>query len=228
MRLDGSCNREKIPLTMNGECNPMKYLLIAIVTLCILITAAGVARAASPSKTEPMKMDHAKADGAKKSAKKLMDIPFANAKGTTETLNMYKGQVLLVVNVASKCGFTKQYTGLEEVSKKYKDQGLVVVGFPSNDYGGQEPGTNEEIQKFCSLTYNVDFPVKGKLRTKGEKKDALYEKLTTTSTPPGEIGWNFEKFLINRKGEIVGRYKSKITPEDPTLIAAIEKELAEK
>lgn len=153
----------------------------------------------------------------------LMTIPYEKADGTEDTLASYKGAVILVVNTASKCGYTKQYAGLEELHQKYADKGLVVLAFPSNDYGGQEPGTNEEILEFCQANYGVTFPVMAKVPTKGADKCALYEALTGPTSPyPGEIGWNFEKFLINRDGVIIARYKSAVEPMSAELTQAIE------
>jgi len=151
------------------------------------------------------------------------------SKGTTPTLPLseYKGKVLLIVNVASKCGFTKQYKGLEELHRKYKERGLAVLGFPSNDFGGQEPGTEAEIVKFCQTNFGVTFPVYAKLHAKGENISPLFEWLTGKESPyPGEVRWNFEKFLVSRQGKLMARFPSKSAPDAPELIDAIEKELA--
>jgi glutathione peroxidase len=139
-----------------------------------------------------------------------------------------KGKVVLVVNVASKCGFTKQYTGLEALYQKYKDQGLVIVGLPSNDFGGQEPGSEEEIKTFCSTTYGVTFPMTAKVTVKGPDKHPVYKALTDGTGPfAGEVKWNFTKFLIGRDGEtLVGRFASGVKPEDPKLVGAVEAALA--
>ncbi|MBL9141700.1 MAG: glutathione peroxidase [Phycisphaerae bacterium] len=139
-------------------------------------------------------------------------------------LSAYAGKVVLVVNVASKCGYTPQYTGLEAMWKKYKDQGLVVIGFPSNDFGGQEPGSPGEIQEFCSKNYGVTFPIMAKVQTKaGEGQSEMYEFLgaRTGSLP----GWNFGKYLIGRDGAPVAFYASKVTPEGEELTAAVEAQL---
>jgi glutathione peroxidase len=146
-------------------------------------------------------------------------------------LSGYKGKVVLFVNVASKCGFTKQYTGLQSLYEKYGKAGLVVVGVPSNDFGKQEPGTNEEIQKFCSSKFNVTFPMTAKVAVKGDDKAPLYKFLTDKETNPkfaGEITWNFEKFLVNRKGEVVARFKPADDPESDTVLKAIQAELDAK
>lgn len=159
-----------------------------------------------------------------------LTTPYANTDGTSETLAAaYKGKVVLLVNTASKCGYTPQYAGLEEIYKEYSDSGLVVVAFPSNDFGGQEPGTDDQILQFCKSKYDVTFPVKSKMPVLGQKKSPLYAELTGASSPfPGEISWNFEKFLIGRDGQIVGRYKSAVKPTSEELKGAIEKALAAK
>lgn len=147
-------------------------------------------------------------------------------------LAKFKGKVVLVVNVASKCGYTKQYEGLEGLYEKYEKEGLVVLGVPSNDFGKQEPGTEEEIRKFCTTNYKVTFPMTSKVVVKGGDKTELY-KILTTSTPDAagkvtEVGWNFEKFLIGRDGKVVGRYKSAVDPNNDELIKAIKTELEKK
>ena len=148
--------------------------------------------------------------------------------GKDINLSSYKGKVLLIVNVASKCGFTPQYEGLEKIYKKYKDKGFEILGFPCNDFGHQEPGTNKEIKQFCSTKYNVTFKLFDKIKVLGNEKCKLYSVLTDNDvTGKSDIGWNFEKFLIDRKGNIVARFRSKITPESKKLTSAIEKVLAE-
>jgi len=145
--------------------------------------------------------------------------------GTEVDLSKYKGKVVLIVNVASRCGYTGQYAGLEKLYATYKDKGLVVLGFPANEFGGQEPGTDAEIATFCSSKYGVTFDMFSKIVVKGPGKAALYKALTESATPAGEVGWNFEKFLIGRDGKIVGRYKSGVAPDDAKLTGAIEAEL---
>ena len=146
-----------------------------------------------------------------------------NIDGKEVNLADYQGKVILVVNVASKCGYTPQYKGMEAVYEKYKDKGFVVLGFPCNQFGGQEPGDEADIQKFCSSTYNVTFPMFSKIDVNGNSASPFYKTLKAKS--PGDIKWNFEKFLINKRGEVVSRYSSKIKPEGPELTAAIEAEL---
>ena len=145
--------------------------------------------------------------------------------GQPVSLKTYRGKVLMLVNVASKCGYTPQYAGLEALYKKYKDRGLVIVGIPANNFAQQEPGTNEEIKTFCSRKYNVSFPMMSKVSVKGEDITPLYVFLTDKSTDPklgGEIQWNFTKFLFDRNGNPIARFEPKVTPESPEVIAAVE------
>ena len=130
---------------------------------------------------------------------------------------------MLIVNVASRCGFTPQYAGLEALYEKYKDRGFVILGFPANNFGGQEPGTNEEIKTFCSTKYNVTFPMYSKISVKGDDKAPLYQFLTDTTG--SEIQWNFTKFLVDKSGKVVARFESKVTPQSPDVAEAIEKAL---
>jgi glutathione peroxidase len=146
--------------------------------------------------------------------------------GKDADLSAYKGKVVLIVNVASRCGYTGQYAGLEKLYTTYKDKGLVVLGFPANEFGGQEPGTDAEIATFCSSKYGVTFDMFSKIVVKGANKAPLYKALTEGATPSGDVGWNFEKFLIGRDGKIVGRYKSGVAPDDAKLKGVIEAELA--
>lgn len=151
--------------------------------------------------------------------------------GKPVDLSQYKGKVVLVVNVASHCGNTKQYTNLENLYQKYSEQGLTILGFPANEFGKQEPGSNEEIAEFCKSKYQVDFPMFSKIVVKGDGIAPLYQHLTSKeSNPkyPGPISWNFEKFLIGRDGQVVARFKPKVNPESDEVIGVIEKELAKK
>ena len=157
----------------------------------------------------------------------LLDKDYRRLAGK-ETVNLaqaYGGQVLLVVNTASKCGFTPQYEGLEAMHAKYKDRGFAVLGFPSNDFMGQEPGTEQEIQEFCTLTYGVKFPMFEKVQVRGDGATPLYRELAAET---GEApGWNFHKYLIDRQGRVVASFGSRTTPDDPKLVAEIERLLAE-
>jgi glutathione peroxidase len=145
--------------------------------------------------------------------------------GRPMPLSAYKGKVLLLVNVASKCGYTPQYAGLEALHRQHKDQGLVVLGVPANNFGGQEPGTNEEIQSFCKRTYDVTFPLTSKVSVKGDDIAPLYRHLTSASG--GDVKWNFTKFLVGKNGEVLARFESRVKPDAPELISAIEKALSQ-
>lgn len=149
--------------------------------------------------------------------------------GTKQKLDTYRGSVVLMVNVASRCGLTPQYKGLEALYRKHQEDGLVIIGFPANDFGAQEPGTSEEIAQFCSENYNVTFPMTAKIHVKGKEVHPLYKQLAAQSEPiGGEPEWNFAKFLVNRKGEVVARFPSRTTPEDPGLVAKVSELLAEE
>ncbi len=178
----------------------------------------------------------------------ILDIPVRTITGAVTTLGEFKGKVLLVVNVASKCGLTPQYEGLEKIYEQYKGQGLVVVGFPANDFKSQEPGTEEEIQAFCTTNYGVKFPMFSKITVVGAEKHPLYAALIAAkpravnlsevpfreklkgygidANPEPELTWNFEKFLVGRSGEVVQRFAPDTQPDAPALVAAIEAELA--
>ena len=160
---------------------------------------------------------------------RLYAIPLKDIDGKDASLKAYAGKAVLAVNVASKCGYTRQYSGLEALWRKYKDQGLVVVGFPCNDFGSQEPGTTEEIKQFCSSKFDVTFPLFDKLHVKGPERHALYAALTGPESPaPGPVKWNFGKFLISRDGRILARFDSKVEPDSAELSKAIEDALAAK
>jgi glutathione peroxidase len=163
------------------------------------------------------------------SAASIYDIPVKDIDGTATNLSAYKGKVMLIVNVASHCGFTKQYTALELTQLKYSDKGFAVLGFPCNQFGGQEPGSNEEIKQFCTSKFSVTFPLFDKIEVNGASRHALYAALAGKDSPfPGDIKWNFTKFLIGRDGKILNRFESKVTPDSPEVTAAIEAALAAK
>lgn len=180
-------------------------------------------------------------------AEKIYDIPVKTIDGEETNLGKYKGEVLLLVNVASKCGLTPQYEGLQKIYGEYKDKGFEILGFPANNFLGQEPGTEEEIKEFCSSNYNVEFPLFSKISVKGGDQHELYKYLTETKqetdvndgaleenlkgygsvrSAPNEILWNFEKFLIGKNGEIAARFAPDVAPDDERLTAKIEEELA--
>jgi len=153
----------------------------------------------------------------------LQEIPFKTADGKDASLKDYAGKVVLVVNVASKCGNTPQYAGLEELYKKYSPEGFVVLGFPCNDFGGQEPGTIEEIKEFCTTKYAVTFPIFDKLHVKGAEQAPLYAALSGPGAKfPGDTKWNFGKFLIGKDGEVIARFEPGVKPADPAVVAAVE------
>jgi len=163
------------------------------------------------------------------SAGSLHETAVRNIDGKDTSLDAYRGKVLLIVNVASKCGFTPQYKGLESVYEKYKDKGFVVLGFPCNQFGGQEPGNDEEIKQFCSSKYNVTFPMFDKIDVNGPNRHPLYTELAGKDSPyPGDIKWNFSKFLIGRDGKILKRFESPVAPDSPEVTKAIEAALAAK
>jgi glutathione peroxidase len=194
-------------------CHIMKVLLILPV-IVLLPAACGEDKKESPKEEKQMKS--------------IYDFKVADIDGNDVNLADYKDKVLLIVNVASKCGFTPQYKGLENIYRQYKDRGFEVLAFPSNDFMGQEPGTNEQIKSFCQLNYNVSFPLFSKISVKGKDIHPLYKFLTEKGTDPkfaGGITWNFNKFLIDRKGNIIDRFDSKTEPQNPEVIKAIEEAL---
>jgi len=150
-------------------------------------------------------------------------IPFTTIKGDTTNLAAFDGKVVLIVNVASECGNTPQYAGLEKLYRTYKDRGLVVIGFPANNFGGQEPGTNEQILQFCTSKFDVSFPMMAKVSVKGADKHPLFTALTEKSDMAGEIRWNFSKFLLDRHGNLVARFDPAVQPDSEQLLSAIKK-----
>lgn len=177
----------------------------------------------------------------------IYDIPFSRIDGSEASLSDYRGKVLLLVNVASRCGLTPQYAGLEKLFKDKREEGLVIIGFPANDFGAQEPGSNEEISQFCTTNFDVSFPLAEKIAVKGPQQHPLYAYLTAaqptaTETAPGamraklegygfkqvqpdDVLWNFEKFLISRTGQVVGRFNPDVAPDEQALLEAISMEL---
>lgn len=156
----------------------------------------------------------------------IHDAIVTNMNGEEVKLSDYDGKVLLIVNVASKCGYTPQYEGLQVLYERYKGEGFEILAFPCNDFGGQEPGTNEEIQEFCSTTFGVTFPLFDKIKVLGDEKEPLYEQLINNpTTEQGDIKWNFEKFLIAKNGNVVARYRSGVEPMGDEIVGAVEEEL---
>ena len=155
----------------------------------------------------------------------IFEVPIRTLTGEDGSLGPYKGKALLLVNVASRCGLTPQYAGLEKLQENYGDQGFSVLGFPCNQFMGQEPGSPEEIAEFCSTTYGVTFPMFEKIEVNGPGRHSIYDELTKTPDSEGQAGditWNFEKFLVAPDGKVVGRFRPQVEPEDPTLVAALE------
>jgi glutathione peroxidase len=170
------------------------------------------------------------ADPAKKSTS-VLDFHVKDIEGKDVDLASYKGKVLLIVNTASQCGLTPQYKELEAIYEKYKGEGLEILAFPANEFGGQEPGSNEEIKEFCSTKYKVSFPLFSKVVVKGKGIDPLFGFLTSDATNPkfaGTIRWNFNKFLVNRKGEVIGRFEPPVKPSSSEVTTAVEKALSDK
>jgi glutathione peroxidase len=164
-----------------------------------------------------------------RAADSIYTVPLKDIDGKDTSLKPYQGKVMLVVNVASKCGYTPQYKELQAIYEKYKDKGLVVLGFPCNQFGSQEPGTDAQIKEFCSSQYNVTFPLFDKLEVNGANRHALYGILAGPGSPTaGDIKWNFTKFLISRDGKILKRFESKVKPDAPEVTQAIDAALAAK
>jgi glutathione peroxidase len=196
-----------------------------ILTVAIAFTALSAGLVGEKPKSEQKKPADSKSTPA------VLTFTMNSLDGKPVELSKYQGKVVLIVNTASKCGYTPQYKSLQALHEKYKDKGLAILGFPANEFGQQEPGTNEEIATFCEKNYGVTFDMFSKVVVKGDQQCPLYKYLTSAETNPkhaGEIKWNFEKFLINRKGEIVNRFGSKIAPDSDEMIKAIEAELAQK
>jgi len=194
----------------------LKIAGIALVLLVVAAVAYGYGLIFNPTPTTPV------------AASSIYDFTLKDIDGNDVKLEKYKGSVVMIVNTASRCGYTPQYEGLQKIYNQYKDRGFVVLGFPANNFMGQEPGTEKEIKDFCTLKYNVTFPMFSKISVTGIDQHPLYGYLTNKATNPefpGDISWNFNKFLIDKNGKIVGRWGSKDKPEDAAVIEAIEKSI---
>ncbi len=201
---------------------PPRIWIFVFVAVGLIALGAFIVNFASAKKAEPAK-------GAPTvSSQTLYDFEVENIEGTAVKLDAYKGKTVLVVNTASKCGLTPQYEGLEKLYETYKDRDFVILGFPANDFMGQEPGTDEEIQQFCKLKYDVEFPMFSKISVKGKDIAPLYGWLTTGAGYDGEIEWNFAKFLVGPDGKVIARFHPKKTPLDPEVVAKIEATLPVK
>ena len=210
--------------------------------LVVLALVACDSSAKTPPNAEPAKVASAKTEPAKTEPAKTEPAPIASAtgpivdhevetlEGTKQKLSDYRGKAVLLVNVASECGYTPQYAQLQELYGRYKDRGLVVLGFPSNDFGGQEPGDAKQIKEFVTSKFAVDFPMMAKVHAKGPEMAPLYKTLTeeTPEGMKGEVKWNFTKFLLDPTGKVVARFESPIEPMSPELTAAVEKALPAK
>ena len=189
--------------------NVMRFVLAIVFTLPVIIFA----------QTEEKIMEQ---------QPKLYSFSMKTIDGKDKPLSEYKGKVLLIVNVASKCGHTPQYKGLESIYEKYKDRGFMILGFPANNFLRQEPGTNDEIKEFCTLNYGVTFDLFSKISVKGSDQDPLYQYLTEESPVPGAVTWNFQKYLVDRKGNVVEKFVPGTEPEEKEVINKIEQLLSEK
>jgi glutathione peroxidase len=193
----------------------MRFGIAVVAALALLVVACG-GHAATPGD---------------KDVPPALNFTMKTIDGKEVALSKYQGNVILVVNVASKCGLTPQYKQLQALYEKYKDKGLVVIGVPANEFGGQEPGSNEEISQFCTSKYHVTFPMMSKVVVKGDGICPLYQYLTAQNTKPapsGPITWNFEKFVISREGNVVARFSPRVKPDSPDVLKVIESELAKK
>jgi glutathione peroxidase len=198
----------------------MKHLLLALVLTATVVSAA---------EKKKSSLDRFSPAAATASKDPILDVPLKDIDGKDTSLAAYKGNVLLLVNVASKCGNTPQYSDLQALHEKFKDQGLVVIGIPCNDFGAQEPGTNDEIKTFCSSKYKVTFPMLDKIHVKGPEQHPLYTALTGEKGAfPGDVKWNFGKFLIGRDGKPIERIEPKTKVTDPAVVASIEDALKKK
>jgi glutathione peroxidase len=193
----------------------------------------GLAAAAFAFATVALAADSKEKDAVKAptAAASPLDFTVKDIDGKEQKLADFKGKVVMIVNVASRCGNTPQYEGLEAMYQKYKDKGLVIIGFPANNFGGQEPGTEAQIKEFCTSKYNVTFPMMAKVSVKGDDRAPLYAFLTEEKTNPkfaGDVQWNFGKFLVGRDGSVVDRFDPGMKPSDPKLVESVEKALAAK
>lgn len=206
----------------------MKIRTLTLIA-AVVLTGAAIQTARSAVAKNDSKTAAPKATASTKPMS-VYNFKLKNLAGTEVDLSKYKGKTLLIVNTASKCGFTKQYAGLQKLHEKYGKDGLAILGFPANNFGSQEPGSDAEIGEFCQKNYGVGFDMFSKVSVKGEGKAPFFEFLTTEANPEltGEINWNFEKFLVTRDGKLIARFKSNVAPDAAPLVSAIESELAKK
>lgn len=221
-----------------GNSSMLRSLILAILVSVIALTLVSGPAFAEPkdsekskSKSKEKKESKSKAE-ARPEDKQMPALAFTmkDIDGKDHDLRQYSGKVVMFVNVASKCGFTGQYKGLQSLYAKYKDKGFVIIGVPANDFGKQEPGTNEEIKSFCTGKYSVTFPMLEKVHVKGKETCPLYKYLTSKRSDHkhgGDVEWNFTKFLVGRNGQVIDRFDSRTTPSDEKLVKAVEKALNE-
>ncbi len=202
----------------------MRFKILAAVLMSTFMLFSAILMGQSEINKIPLEREDEKGVKMKKTLSHT-NIPFNTIHGDSASLENYEGNVVLIVNVASECGFTPQYADLEKLYREYKEKGLVVIGFPANNFGGQEPGSDEQIYTFCTSKFDVSFPMMSKISVKGDDKHPLFVYLTEETEHEGEIKWNFEKFLLSKDGNLVARFRSQVKPFDDDLVALIEKEL---
>jgi glutathione peroxidase len=218
-----SCNPNRL------SSSPKRRPGRAFIALGAVVAAIAGAAVALQPKVDPAAVPEARPEAAAAPSPYVLGHTLKRIDGTEESLEKYKGQVVLIVNVASKCGNTPQYAGLQKLYTEKKDAGLVVLGFPANDFMSQEPGANKDIAEFCSSKYQVTFPMFEKIGVKGEAAHLLYRQLAAQPAPVGgEPDWNFTKYLVDRQGNVVARYKSKVKPDNAELVKKIDELLAVK
>ncbi len=198
---------------------------VLMISAVVAMSVAGTGCSGPAPTAATAQPSSAEADAATPSEPAVLDQEVTSLEGEPVDLADFRGSVMLVVNTASKCGYTPQYAGLEELYQRYRDRGLVVIGFPSNDFANQEPGTAEEIASFCRLNYGVSFPMMAKVATTGPDRSPVYATLTerTPEGIRGEIRWNFTKFLVDREGRVVARFEPKVEPLSDELVSAVER-----
>jgi glutathione peroxidase len=201
------------------------YPKVSIIVLGIIVVGGSLGGVPSPTANANGKQPTVQVNEAGFSAP-LYGFQLPDIDGRPVDLKMFKGKVLLIVNTASMCGNTPQYARLQEMYDRYRDRGFEVLAFPANDFGQQEPGTNEEIKGFCYTKYSISFPLFSKISVTGKSQHPLYQYLTERSTFPGSVTWNFQKYLVDRSGKIIGKYDPGMNPMSPTILADLEKALA--
>lgn len=209
----------------------MKSWMACGMSVAAAIAVGSLAMAEEAKKADGDKKAETAKEGEAKKPANALDFTVKDINGKDVALSKYKGKVVMIVNVASKCGNTKQYAGLQALDDKYREKGLVILGFPANNFNGQEPGTDKEIAEFCEAKYKVKFDMFSKISVKGADQAPLYKYLTENAAPGKkgkDVAWNFEKFLIGRDGKIVARIENKTSPEDPEVVKMVEAELEKK